>query len=43
MANGSYITGLGEVKQEIHNLKSGSESSINQGKLSIGGKFNKIN
>ena len=43
MTYGSYITQLGGVKQEIQDLNSGFESSINQVKVTIDGKFNKIN
>ena len=43
MTDASHITQLGGVKQEIQDLKSGFESSINQVKVSIGGKFSEIN
>ena len=43
MTDGSHITQLGGVKQEIQDLKSGSESLINQVKVSIDGKFSEIN
>ena len=41
--NGSHITWLGGVKQEIQDLKSGFESSIIQVKVSTDGKFSEIN
>ena len=40
MTDGSHITRLGGVKQEIQDLKSRLESSINPVKVSIDGKFN---
>ena len=43
MTDGSHIIRLGGVKQEIQDLKSGFESSINQAKVSIDGKFSEIN
>ena len=43
MTDASHITRLGGVKQEIQDLKSVSDSSINQIKVSIDGKFSKIN
>ena len=43
MTDGSHITRLGGMKQEIQDLKSGFESSINQVKVSTDGKFNEIN
>ena len=43
MTDGSHIIRLGGVKQEIQDLKSGFESSINQVKVSIDGKFSEIN
>ena len=43
MTDGSHITRLGGVKQEIQDLKSGFESSINQVKVGIYGKFSEIN
>ena len=43
MTDGSHITRLGGVKQEIQDLKSGFESLINQVKASIDGKFSEIN
>ena len=43
MTDGSHITRLGGVKQEIQDLKSGLESSINEVKVIIDGKFSEIN
>ena len=43
MTDASHITQLGGVQQEIQDLKSVFESSINQVKVSIYGKFSKIN
>ena len=43
MTDGSHITRLGGVKQEIKDLKSGLESSINEVKVIIDGKFSEIN
>ena len=43
MNDASHITRLGGVKQEIQDLKSVFESSINQVKVSIDGKFSEIN
>ena len=43
MTDGSHITQLGGVKQEIQDLKSGFESSMNQFKVSIDSKFREIN
>ena len=42
MTDGSHIARLGGVKQEIQDLKSGSESSINHIKASNDGKFSEI-
>ena len=43
MTDGSHITRLGGVKQEIKDLKSGLESSMNEVKVIIDGKFSEIN
>ena len=43
MTDASHITQLDGVKHEIQDLKSVFESSINQIKVSIDGKFSKIN
>ena len=43
MTDGTHITRLGGVKQEIQDLKSGFESLINQVKVSIDVKFSEIN
>ena len=43
MTDASHITRLGGVKQEIQDLKSVSDSSVNQVKVSIDGKFSEIN
>ena len=43
MTDGSHITRLGDVKQEIQDLKPGFESSVNQVKVSIDGKISEIN
>ena len=43
MTDGSHITQLGGVKQEVQDLKSVSESLINQVNASIDGKFSEIN
>ena len=43
ITDGSHISRLSGVKQESHDLKSGFESSINQVKVSIDGKFSEIN
>ena len=43
MTDASHITRLGGVKQEIQDLKSVSDPSVNQVKVSIDGKFSEIN
>ena len=43
MTDVSHITQLGGVKQEIQDLKSGYESSMNQVKVSIDDIFGEIN
>ena len=43
MTDASQITQLDGVKHEIQDLKSVFESSINQVKVSIDGKFSEIN
>ena len=43
MTDASHIPRLSGVKQAVQDLKSGFESSINQVKVSIDGKFNEIN
>ena len=43
MTDGSHITPLGSVKQEIQDLKSRFESLINQVKVSSDRKFSEIN
>ena len=42
-SDGNNMTQLGGVKQEIQDLKAGSESSVNEIKHSIDTKFNDIN